>query len=359
MKYGSFIALIALVVLSLSSCKKGQIEIPEENDPVFMIEGTLGSETISLIAGDNNAYMFTSTKMENGVRLFSGEISDGSTSIEMSIFDGNLDMPGHIPEIDLASVALNFAKRSNDPLIVLSKEGLDQNQNISSIVWYINGTSTYAEEAPIYEPGKYDVCALVKFYGSTETQQLCDEIIIGYQRSANCYINFSIANNTLGANIISTGAGIESVSWQLDGAPFGDEEQLLQETIDSNAHILTAKVTFENGVVREKSCLINGGNPLQSIHDFSIFEITSGSNFANQDYRVKLKVRHAGHEYKTVLANNENSSVNLLGIEYFGKNANDKDVYKATVQIQAIVMDVVTEKLVPINFTATLGIEVP
>lgn len=359
MKYGSFIALIALMVVSLSSCKKGQIEIPEENDPVFTIEGTLGSETISLIAGDNNAFMFTSTKMENGVRLFSGEISDGSTSIEMSIFDGKLDMPDHLPEIDLASAVLRFAKRSGDPLVVLSKEGLNQNQNISSIVWYINGTSTYAEEAPIYEPGKYDVCALVKFYGSTQAQQLCDEIIIGYERSANCYINFTIANNILGANIVSTGAGIVSVSWMLDGVPFGNNTQLLEESIDSNAHTLTAKVTFDNGVVREKSCIVNGGNPLQSVHDFSIFEITSGSNFTNQDYHVKLKVRHANHVYKTVLANNENSSISLLGIEYYGKNADNKDVYKATVQIQAIVMDVVTEKLLPINFTATLGIEVP
>ncbi len=358
MKSVSFLYTLILGVLVLSSCSKEQIAIPEENDPVFVIEGTVGSETISLTAGDNEAYMFTSTKVENGVRLFTGELSNGETSIELGIFDGNLDQPNHLPEVDLSSAVLKFAHRANEPLIVLSKQNLNVNLNISSIVWYINGTSTYTDEAPIMEPGKYDVCAVVTFTGSGEVQQLCDEIIIGYERSANCYINFSINNGLVFADVVSTGASIESVSWLLDGQPLTNGNSL-QESIDSAAHVLTAKVVFDNGAIREKSCLINGGNPLHSIPDFSIFEITSGNGFPNQDYHIKLTVKHEGKTYKSVYANNENSSVTLLGMEYFGKNANEKDVYKATVEISAIVMDMDTEKLLPLNFIATLGVEVP
>lgn len=344
----------------LASCSKEQVVIPDGNDPVFTVEGSLGGEELSLTAGDYNAYMHTTTKLVQGVRVFTGELTDGSTSIELGIFDGNVDIPNHIPEVDLANIALKFAKRFPEPLIVLTKDGINQNQNIGSVNWYVNGVSK-GPEAAIMEPGKYDVCAHVTFIGAPGIiHELCDEIIIGYERSANCSIDYMINSNSIQASLASTGGAIENVEWFVDGTQVASSNNAMNWTaLDSNFHTITAKATFANGVVREKSCLINTANPYQWIPDFTYFEIASGNGFPNQDYRVRLNITRDGREYKSVYANNESSSITLLNLEYFDDNVNGNKVYKATVQIEAIVMEMSTEKLIPVNLTATLGIEVP
>lgn len=356
-KISVFILTFGLVLFS--SCTKNQIQVPVENEPVFTIDGTLGGEAFNLTAGDNNAYMETSTELSNGVRVFSGNLTDGETSIEIGIFDGNIDNPNHAAEADLINVPLKFARQPSDPLLVLSKDVLNQYQNIESIKWFINGSSAGSDYAYIMEPGKYDVCAIISFLGSGGmTAELCDEIIVGYERSANCSIDYNISQNQLEASINSIGANVTSVEWFLDNVFIGNNLSLY-DSIDQDFHVLTARVTFDNQVVREKSCLINGLNPMYCVQDFSIFELTSASNFANQDYKLRLNITKNGLNYRSIHANNENSTVTLLNLEYYDENANGNKVYKATVQVQAIVMEMSTEKLIPINFIATLGVEVP
>lgn len=364
MKLASYISIsaIALSILALTGCTKEQIVVPEANDPVFMLEGTLGGDPLSLTAGDNNAYMYTSVKIVNGVRVFSGELSDGQTSVEMGIYDGNLDRPNHVPEIDLSNILLRFAELPDDPLVVLSKDLLNQYQNIASVDWYINGLFEGNDNAYITEPGKYDVCAFVTF-ATGETAELCDEIIIGFQRSANCSIThqFSYSNQTLSLNahLSSTGASVASVEWLLDGDLISTSPLGFSIPVDSTSHLLTAHVTFNNGTIREKSCIVNGSDPTLSIEDFSIFETTSGNNIPLQDYRVRLEIEKNGKTYKSILANNEASSITLLALEEYEASSSGNKVYKATFEVTAVVMDVSSEKLHPVTFTTTLGIEVP
>lgn len=359
MKITSSIPLrvFALCLLVATSCSKEPIVLPESNDPVFMVSGTIGGESFDLIAGDNNAFMHTSTEIESGVRVFTGRLSDGETYIEMGIYDGNIDKPNHIPELDLSSVVLNFAKKAQDPLLVLRKSDLDQYQNMASVDWYVNGSFAGTNEAFIMNPGKYNVCAFVHF-AAGDSEELCDEIIIGYSRSANCTITPTVQQGVLTSSISSVGSNVESVEWFVDGVSVGTNPNL-STNISQESHLLTAKVSFENGAYRTKSCRINGLYPTRYISDFSLFELYSGSNFQDQDYNIKLEMRKDGHVYKTVRANNDSSTLTLLGIEYYGKNTENKDVYKATVAIDAIVMDLVSEKLIPIHFTAVVGIEVP
>jgi len=353
------VLIMTLGLVLVTSCTKNQIQVPIENEPVFTIDGTLGGEAFSLTAGDNNAYMQTSTELCNGVRVFSGNLTDGETSIELGIFDGNIDNPNHVAESDLINVPMKFARQPSDPLLVLSKDVLNQYQNIESIKWYINGSNAGADYAYIMEPGKYDVCAIISFIGTSgATAELCDEIIVGYERSANCSIEYYIAQNQIEASINSIGANVTSVEWFLDNVSIGNNLTLF-DSLDQDFHVLTARVTFDNEVVREKSCLINGSNPLYCIQDFSIFELTSASNFANQDYKLRLNITRNGLNYRSIHANNENSSVTLLSLEYYDENANGNKVYNATIQVEAIVMEMVTEKLIPINFIAILGVEVP
>ena len=165
--------------------------MPEGNDPVFTLNGTLGGEDLNLVAGDNNAYMYSSTELEYGVRVFSGELSDGSTSIELGIFDGNLDKPNHVPEVDLSNVILQYAKQSTEPFAILSKDSIiNSTSHIESIEWVENGLTLTAEEPIITDAGKHDICARVKFVGDPEVYIYCNDVIVGFQRNANFSIKY-------------------------------------------------------------------------------------------------------------------------------------------------------------------------
>jgi len=98
------ISLIAGIgIILLTSCTKNKIEIPESNDPVFTLEGTFEGDSISLIAGDNNAFMHTMTYNENGVNLYSGQITDGNFSVKLGVYDGYLDFPVNEAVQDIAN----------------------------------------------------------------------------------------------------------------------------------------------------------------------------------------------------------------------------------------------------------------
>jgi hypothetical protein len=346
-------------VFFLMGCSKDAFEIPEENAPVFEVHGTLGNEAFDLVAGDDDAYMHTSTKIHNGVRVFTGELSNSETSVELGIFDGNIDIPNATPEIDIANVILEFAQRPADPLTVLTVESITPNQAASSVEWYINGTFAGTGEVPIYEPGKYNICAFVTFAGSGQTRELCDEIILGYSRNANCTISYNASQGYVMADLNVTGDTVETVEWFLDGSSLGSGPYAQFQTVFGQVHKLTAHATFANGVVREKTCLIDGSNLSQTISDFTVFEISSTQSLVPQDYKVRMTIRNNGKTYHSVFAENEGSSITLLQLEQYEDNANGNSVYKAQLQIQAVVMEMSTEKMIPVNFITTLGIEIP
>lgn len=364
MKLASKISFViaASCLLTLASCKKDPIVLPEGNDPVFTLEGTLGTSELNLVAGDDNAYMYTSTKLDNGVRVFSGELSDGSTSVELGIYDGNVDKPNHSPEIDLENLLLQFAKRSTEPLVVLSKYYLDSTGNsIENITWIINGLEQPSDEFLIREPGKYNVCARIKFFGDPGFHVLCDEIIVGYERNANFSINILNELNTIHASLDTFGYPISNVAWYLDNNLLSGNTTTLPSFNSSttNPQVLKAVVEFQNGTIREKSCLIGGQSNSFHSPDFTVFEEQTTTNIVPQDYKVRLNIIKNGVAYKSAYANNENATIEVLSLEQYGNNSSGNKVFKALVEINAVVMEMTTEKLIPVNFISSIGIEIP
>ncbi len=361
MKQLTYISSCALVLslLVLVGCQKQ--ELPYENGsdtPIFEVHGTIGNDALDIVAGDNNAYMYTSTKLHNGVRVFTGELSDGETSIEIGLFDGNIDIPNSTPQVDLQNTVLKFARRYHDPLALLNMESIVPNQNGTHVDWYINGSFAGSGQVSLYEPGKYDVCAHVTFL-TGQTEQLCDEIILGYERNANCNIVLDVSQNNIDAEINANGDPIQGVEWFLNGSLVSTGIDLVYPLIYGVGNKLTARVTFTNGAVREKSCFIDGTDPSQWISDFSVFEYGSTPSVDPQDYQARLIIQKDGKTFRSIEAENQGSTITLLSLEPFEDNANGNNTYKAVLQIEAVVMEMSSEKMLPVNFTTTIGIEVP
>lgn len=354
-KVNTYVLLCAVGLLTLGSCDKPSIELPEPNEPVFVLNGTLSGVDFNLIAGDNNAFMHTSTKVVKGVNLFSGELTDGNFSVELGIFDGFIDKPGHITVEEIQNIVPTFAKRSVNPLVVLNKSYLGNSQNIQKVDWYINGSLAGSDELALTEPGKYKVCANITFNNGDYTQ-LCDDIIIGYKRSANCSIHFSAVQGQVLAEINSIGSTVTGVEWFVN-----DEfvsSALLFNTTSFEIFNLKARVTFDNGVVRTRTVHIDAANNVNSVNDFSVMEMASLYSGPNQDFNIHLRIKSDGKTYLSEYANNKNSTLIITGIEYYGVNADGNDVYKISGMVNAVVMELVTEKMVSVNFSTVFGFEI-
>jgi len=359
-RVNTFVLLCAVGILALGSCSKETIELPLPNDPVFILDGSLGGEEFHLVAGDNNAFMHTNSEMVNGVRLFSGELSDGNVSVELGIFDGMVDRPGHVTVDELENIVPTFAKRSSDPLVTLNKNLLGNNQNVQSIDWYINNSLAGTDEVLIYEPGKYDVCAFISFQNG-QFEALCDEIIVGYSRSANCSIGFDVQQDYLMANINPTVGSpqVTNVVWYIeDSLLVGQNGVALNTQILPELQQVKAEVHFANGAVRTKTVLVDAGNGNNSVSDFSLFEMSASNSIPDQDFNIRLHIKADGKSYLSEYADNENSSIVITGLEYYGKNDAGKDVYKVSASISAVVMELTTEKMISVTFSTAFGVEI-
>lgn len=349
----TYLILIGLSTIGVS-CKKEKIEEPlPEQQAVFMSQGTIGAEFFSIKAGENNFYMHTFTEQVNGVSLFSGKLSDGDFELQMSIYDGFIDLPSannqDLPE------NIQFAMTSLEPLAVLSKDLLPNAAFIQQIKWFVNGTYAGLNNVEIIEPGVYNVCAEVTFNDSS-ISNLCNEMILGYIKHATCKVRHLLSQNgSLQTWIEEDLVPISSIKWFVDGEFVSDDLKLMT-TIDSLNHKVLAEVTFTNGVKRTKAILIDGSLSGKFIDDFSTFEVNS--NPSNWDFKVVISLKKDGKVYVSNLAPNQSSTLHITNITYFGQNSAGKMVFKIQAEVSCSLKEVGTGEVLPFNCATVFGLEI-
>jgi hypothetical protein len=272
----------------------------------------------------------------------------------MGVYQGDLDM---IEPFSLKNFqgALHFIESPAQSLVTLSKEDFPNTMSIDEIIWIVDGEETSVNNLQINEPGNYNVCAEVHFYGGA-VSTLCNEVIVGYHTNANCRIrHFINANNSLKVWIDEESSSIGSIDWYVDGSKVSDE-LILEMSVDQNGHHVMAEINFTNGAVRRKSILVDGSQGGHFIDDFSYMEEVS-SNEIRWDYGVLIQVKKNGKLYSTLGANNSDSNVQVMDLEYFGLNDQGKHVYICEAQVNAVVKDVGGSELLPLTFKTKFGLE--
>ena len=357
-------ALIAFTMvlggLLFSSCKKHTIDQPNSTDPVFKAEGTMSGGILNLVAGDDNAYMYTDIYEENGVQIFSGNLSNGDLSIEMGIFDGLVDMPDP-QSINSLPISHMFSRNSTTPLAILTKNSFPNVDMIDYIGWSIDGVqqSTTNDTVTIMDPGVYNVCADIIFTDQSSAY-LCSELVLGYKRHANCTIkHFLSLDSTLTVGIEDPQVEIEKVEWFLDNVFVSDEPEFTHSNFPSGNHVLRAQVNFENGAKRIKSMILDGDLHGHFIQDLSLFE-TNISVLLNRDFNVRLKLESNGISYRSDLADNSANKITFDEISYYGKDAGGNSVYKVKAHVVATVQDIQdVNNTRELDFQTTFGFAFP
>lgn len=355
-------ALIAFTVVLggvlMSSCKKHELEVPQSNDPVFKATGTIDATEFELVAGDDNAFMFTSIENDHGVPVFTGKLSNGDLAIELSIFDGMIDMPIH-KVLNSFPAQHNFSRKSSSPLAVLSKESFPNVDLIDHISWEIDGVSAGLNTVSIYEPGKYQVCANIVFVDQS-SNILCSELILGYARHANFTIkHFLNQNGTLTAWVEDPQVEVEKINWYLDDVLISAESEISYPQLSSENHILRAEVNFANGVKRSKNMLVDGSLSGKFIDDLTFFE-NGTLALLNRDFNIRLRLEQNGVTYSSDQTNNSMNSVTFSDISFYNKDANGNDVFKVKAHVVATVFDVQgVNGSKNLEFDTSFGIAIP
>lgn len=325
-------ALVACGLALTTACKKQKIDVPQVNDPVFRVVGTLDGEPINLVAGDDNAFMHTMTHKENGVDVYSGNLSDGSLGIELNIYDGLIDKPNR-KLISSLPDNLDFARSTSSTLALLDKDQFPNAMLIDHVNWHINGELVGVNTYEISEPGKYDVCAYVTFLDGS-SNHLCGELILGYAKNANCQIKHYLNNNgVLSAWAEETNVPIEKVQW------FQDEELLsvsqeFSTNIGQGYYRLRAETHFQNGVVRSKGMLVDGSLSGKYIGDLTMFE-TANTSLSMRDFNVVVKVHEDTMTLSSEYVNNEDGTMTINRIDSYGLDANGNPTIKIAATVNA------------------------
>ncbi len=343
--------------LFTSSCTKHQIDVPQTNDPVFRAEGTIDSDQFELVAGDDNAFMFTSIEDENNVPVFSGKLSNGDLAVEIGIYDGLIDIPGHSVVSSLPS-QLIYSRSSTSPVAFLSKDAFPNADIISNVIWTVDGIDS-SNTMTIVEPGKYQVCANISFIDGT-SNVLCNELILGYERHANFQIkHFLNQNGTLTAWVEDPQVAIEEIEWYLDDTLISSTAEIAYNQLSAESHILRVDVNFINGVKRSKKMIIDGSLSGKFIDDLTFFE-TGTLALLHRDFNIRVKLEQDGVTYVSDVVNNSLNTVSFSDVSYYAKDANGNDVYKVKAHIVATVNDAQgvngTREL---EFDTTFGIAIP
>jgi hypothetical protein len=353
-----YISLVYVAgMLMLGSCKKKPIDPPPGSTvPVFVMEAALDGEFFELEAGKNDAFMNTFKSKVNEVDLFSGRLGTDDLYVEMGIFNGDIDLPKTLSLKNFQG-KLMFASSSSSPLMQLLKSDFPNSQMIQQVKWYVNGELIGLDNAAIYEPGIYAICALVTFIDQTQTQ-LCNEIIVGYNTNAQCSMHYFVsAGGHLKVWMDNSTIPIDHVTWKLDGEVLGDLS-MINSNVTPDLHHIEAEVHYSNGVVRKKSMVVDGANQGRIIYDFSSLEQTTICP-VKWDYSIVLKVKKEGKMYSSLYAPNFESSVLITDLNYFGQNAQGKSVYKCRAEISAMLAEQGSTDYKPFTCTTIFGIEVP
>jgi hypothetical protein len=346
---------IAFVLGVLFSCNKNQVEDPlVQGPPIFNVNATIDGDKISVAAGENGFVLTTSTEWKNGVRLFCGKLANNDIEIGMGIFDGHLDMP-NLSMNSIAGQELEFHSNVQEELLDLSVDMFPNAEQIEQIKWYVDGVLEGINDLQINEPGKYTICAAVTFESGSQAM-LCNEMILGYSKSAVAQVRHFIDwEGHVQAWVDVDGSSVDHIEWKLDGQNIS-VSNTLNCTVSPQFHTVSAVIYFQDGSVREKSALIDGKVEGNFLDDFSIFE--NMPSLYLSDYSIVLTLKKDNMNYSSVYANNQMSSVFIKSIDYYGKNASGKPVFRISAQIDCILGQVGTSEVIPFQGDLNFGIEV-
>lgn len=346
------IGFLFLSVIVLVSCKKEIVEIPESNDPLFQVSGTIGNDSIHYIAGDNDATFSNYASDINGVTFFAGKFTQGDSEIELGLFKGGNDLQDLALNDILQKSAFNFAAQPSGALFEISREDFQNQANIKAIKWYVDGEYSGMSSLKIYDPGQYSICAQIT-YENKYTTEICNDILVGYERNADFSLEFSInPENRLNSWISVNNTTVSEIKWYLNNQLVSQDEYLSM-VLSNTLHQLKAEITFANGSKRTRTVVVDGTQSACSIEDFGKREQLGNLSW---DYKLKMSIQDQENSYSSLNVDNEESSLQVTSITYYGLDKKGNPVYIVSGILNSKVKSKTTNEILDVRLNISWGL---
>lgn len=167
-----FLFLLAGPVIFITCKKKELPKDIEENDPQFYFSGTVNGNNITITAGQNNYYMYSSFEQDaNNLYHFSGTLkqqncSNCPNSIEIIINDHRFSGTNGNSGADSAFIFKYYPVASGNPLPIKHNVQFYSlfNKYSQNYLWNFGDGSTSNNPSPfhIFRTGEYNICLTVQ-----------------------------------------------------------------------------------------------------------------------------------------------------------------------------------------------------
>lgn len=348
-----FIFILLFLFGFIAGCKKDELpELPDNNSPVYYVNGTIGEKQISYEAGVEEMYMETDFYDLNNVIQYNANLFSENNYFNISIADANLDIPAYSIEFDTINT-LDLAGVNTTPLLQLSKESFNNASQINAVSWNINGVDQMTEYISIDEPGYYSICVNVEFNNGSK-RELCNDLILGYEKNTSFGVRHYInQENLLNCFIDIPETEIESISWKVNDAQFITANTLYFE-LEDQIYLIEADISLKNGVKRTRRIFIDGANQENFIEDFSVMENQNEDYFWDRKARLSLKL---GNDIWEPL--NYENKIYLSEVVESGVNEEGQVVYKITGTFDGAMMNKNTLEEANGSFEFKLAFAIP
>lgn len=351
MKLKSIIALSLVALLTLFACQKEIVSIPDSNEPIFYLSGTVGQDSLTSTAGEG-ALMKTEIKQINGVPFYSGKLSTENESLEIGFYGGNIDFKDSQSKNLLELSKVDYAIKSTTPLFALEKEFFDDISDIQYIRWFVDGQFFGLNELKLFNPGRYDVCGEF-IYQDGSIERVCNQLIIGYKKNKIFNIkNFNIVDSDLILWVDGNTSDLEKVEWFVGEELIGSGENI-SFTHQTGFNHINSRVKYKNGIYRERNIAVNKEFPGRTINDFGVLE--NSSSYA-QDYKVKLTYTKEGKTYVSDLSANQLNQFNIHQLSTYQSNAKGAITLKLDFDLAAKLISKTSSNSIQLNLKGTWAI---
>jgi hypothetical protein len=327
------VGTILLVLLIFSACKKQEeLEIlPESNDPVFTLTGSIDNQQMTYLAGNNGMVMRNGVEARNGISYFYSELGNTDRKFRIGLYDGHVAIPDFQATLKSGDT-LFLAKKFAEPLALLSKKYLTNAAQIERIDWYVDNAFVGQDEVELLEAGKFNVCGHFTFKNGSQ-QTICNQMLLGFEQEVDFTIRHFM-NEVGSVNLWMDGnlSEISTVEWYNDGQLVSTAKSLTMN-VGFSQSIITCKIKTIAGAERVKRILVDGKVSGNYIEDFDI--LLRETIQTKWDFGVGLEIYQNGSWYSSFEVENYKSFLFISKVEYYGVNSQNKPIYKVTSNIDA------------------------